>query len=95
MFSSKRFLTKGVCENVNLLLQIFMWQCIDSLHEPKDYLQIFSLSKEDGKQKIIHTQEVPAYRREYLIDSGAPFFVGKIYVIDDGIYSTMLLSSEY
>jgi len=42
---------------------------------PKDYLQIFELSAENGKVKIKHTQEEPEYSQEYLID--APVFVGK------------------
>lgn len=95
MFQNKRYITKGVCENINPLLQIFMWQCIDSMPNPKDYLQVFNLSKEAGKQKIIHMQEEPAYKHEYLINSGTSFFVGKIYVIDDEFHSTMLLESEY
>ena len=60
---------------------------------PRDYLQVFKISKEGDQLKITHTQEVPAYRREYLLD--APVFVDKIYAIDDGEQSTMLLANEY
>ena len=38
--------------------------------------------------------EVPEYRMEYLLPSDSPINE-KIYVIDDGTHSTMLLSSEY
>ena len=48
-----------------------------------------------AKQKIIHAQEEPEYEREYLIESGAPIFVGKIFAIDDESHSTMLLAEEY
>ena len=92
-FKNKRFITAGVDSNVSPLLQLFMWHCIDAMPPPKDYLQVFELSAENGKVKIKHIQEEPEYNREYLID--APVFVGKIFVIDDETHSTMLLAEEY
>ena len=77
------------------LLQFFMLQCIDNMPMPKDYLQVFKCSVYDGKQKITHIQEEPEYKREYLIISDAPFFVCKIFVIDDETHSTMILAEEY
>ncbi len=78
---------------MNPLLMTFLWHCIDAMPPPKDYLQVFDLTEENGKQKITHIQEGPEYRREYLID--APIFIGKIFAIDDETHSTMLLASEY
>ena len=80
---------------MSLLLQLFMWSRIDELGISKDYLQVLNFTMYDGKQKITHIQEVPEYKREYLLNTGAPFFIGKIFVIDDGLYSTMMLSEEY
>jgi len=94
-FKNQRLITKGVAGKVNPLLQVFMWQCIDNMPPPKDYLQVFKCSVYDGKQKITHVQEESEYQREYLIISDAPFFVGKIFVIDDETHSTMLLAEEY
>lgn len=94
-FNNKRFITKGVLENINPLTQILMWQCIDKLTLPQDYLQIFDLTIEDGKQKIKHTQEEPEYHKEYLLNTDASFYVGKVFVIDDETHSTMLLAEEY
>ena len=48
---------------------------IDTMDEPKDYLQVFDLSEENGKQKIVHSQEQPEYMKEYLFETGTPFFV--------------------
>lgn len=93
MFNNKRYATRGVMDNVNPVLQLFLWQLVDAMPPPRDYLQVFKISKEGDQLKITHMQEVPAYRREYLLD--APVFVGKIYVIDDGEQSTMLLANEY
>ena len=94
-FKNQRFITAGVDSNVSPLLQLFMWQCIDSMDVPKDYLQVFKLSAENGKQKIEHIQEEPEYKREYLLSTDTPVLVSKIFVIDDGTHSTMLLAEEY
>lgn len=93
MFNGAKYVTRGVLANVDLPLQLLMWQLIYSMPQPHDYLQVFTFEKEGEKLKMTHTQEKPAYRREYLLD--APVFVGKIFVIDDGKQSTMLLANEY
>ena len=94
-FKNKRFISKGVADRVGPLLQLFMWQCIDEMPEPKDYLQVFWVIGEPGKQWIRHSQEVPRYEREYRLYTDTPFFACKIFVIDDGSHTTMLLASEY
>ena len=94
MFNSNRYITKGVQENISLELQFFMWNCIDNLSEPKDYLQVFNLSVVGSLQRITHTSEGPEYKKEYLIPSEKPI-TEKVYVIDDGDHSTMLLAEEY
>ena len=95
MLKNKRYITRGVSENIALPLQLFMWQCIDELDISKDYLQIFKCSMSDKKQKIEHIQEEPEFKKEYLFYTDTPIFVGKIFVIDDGTHSTMLLAEEY
>ena len=71
-----------------------MWEIIDQIPVDKDYLQVFSLSEDKGKQKIKHTQEVPEYSKEYVFNTGTPV-TAKIFVIDDKTHSTMLLANEY
>ena len=58
-------------------------------------LQVFDLSEENGKQKIVHSQEQPEYKKEYLFKTGTPFLCAKIFVIDDVTHSTMLFNYEY
>ena len=94
IFNNKHFITSGVKETIPPLLQIIMWELINQLPVDKDYLQVFSLSAENGKQKIEHTQEVPEYSKEYVISTENPI-TEKVFVIDDGTHSTMLLSNEY
>ena len=95
MFKNKRYATCGVNSRIPLMTQILMWGMIDSLQavEP-DYLQIFCLSEKNGMQRIVHEQEQPEYRKEYLFNEVEPVNE-KIYVIDSEEYSTMLLAEEY
>ena len=60
----------------------------------KDYLQVFSLSVKNGKQRIIHSQEIPEYSKEYVFNTGTSV-TDKVFVIDDKTHSTMLLANEY
>ena len=94
MFNNQRYLTKGVQLEIPIELQLFMWECIDRMPEPKDYLQVFTFESIGILQKITHTSEQPDYRMNYFIPCGNPI-TSKVYVIDDGEYSTMLLASEY
>ena len=64
MFKGKRFVTSGIAEKVPLLLQMIMWDMVDAMDDPKDYLQVFDLSEENGKQKIVHSQEQLEYEKE-------------------------------
>lgn len=94
MFDNERYLTCGVDSTIPLELQLFLWGCVERMPAPKDYLQVFDLEKVDCMQSITHRSEEPAYRKVYLLPSEAPI-TEKLYVIDDGDHSTMLLASEY
>ena len=94
-FENERFNTRGVEENLNPLLVMVLWELIDSMTIQQDYLQVFELSEEKGKQKIEHSQEEPEYRCEHLLNAGTSIFIGRVFVIDDETHSTMLLASEY
>ncbi len=94
MFNNKRYLTCGIDSTIPLDIQLFLWGCVEKLPEPKDYLQVFELKPVGCLQSIIHTSEEPEYMMEYLFPSDNPINE-KVYVIDDGDHSTMLLASEY
>ena len=93
-FKGKRYLTKGVQTEIPPELQLFMWELIDQMPSPKDYLQVFKLSINRGKQHISHESEDPEYHQEYDIRIDNPVTI-KVYVIDDRDYCTMLLAEEY
>ncbi len=94
MFDNPRFLTRGVDESIPLRLQTLLWNLIDLLPPERDYLQVFWLKPFGGMQQVIHTAEEPEYKKVLLFPSDDPI-TAKVYVIDDGDHSTMLLAEEY
>lgn len=94
MFSNQRYITRGVQAEIPFEFQLFMWGCIDRMPGPKDYLQVFTFESVGILQKIVHTSEQPEYCMNYFIPCSKPI-TAKVYVIDDGDHSTMLLAEEY
>ncbi len=95
MFNNSHYVTRGIDAEIPLALQLVLWKMIDEMEvAQKDYLQVFTLSTENGEQKIIHEQEQPDYRKEYVFSTDR-LVNAKIFVIDDGDHSTMLLAEEY
>ncbi|MFQ9245951.1 MAG: DUF960 family protein [Clostridium paraputrificum] len=98
---NNRYVTRGVNEEIDIRLQLIIWSMIDKLNDEGnvelDYLQVFKLRKEDNKIVIKQSQEVPEYSYTYEIELEDIQIDDeiKIYVIDSGEYSTMLLPSEY
>ncbi|MBR4628281.1 MAG: DUF960 domain-containing protein [Ruminococcus sp.] len=94
MIDNKRYLTCGVDNAIPQELQLFLWECVERMPASRDYLQVFELKPEGCLQSIAHSSEEPEYQMEYVIPMDNPI-AEKVYVIDDGDHSTMLLSSEY
>lgn len=90
-----RYLTKGVGKTISLVLQVFLWEAVDKMPEPKDYLQVFQLSEKNGLQIIHHTSEQPHFKRTYVLSVCEKAITAKVYLIDDGEQCTMLLADEY
>ena len=95
MFQNNRYLTRGVSERIPLELQLLMWNALNAIPEPKDYFQVFRLSVLNGIQCIEHEQEEPPFKRKYLLPMIENPITEKVYIIDDGDHSTMLLAEEY
>ncbi len=93
--SKPRYLTRGVDESIPLDIQIFMWETVDRMPEPKDYLQVFRLTEQNGLQVIHHTSEQPKYDMTYILTTVTKPVTAKVYVIDDDEHCTMLLAEEY
>lgn len=94
MSETKRYLTCGVDSTIQLELQLFLWEYVEHMPAPKDYLQVFELKPVGILQSITHRSEEPEYHMEYIIPMENPI-AEKVYIIDDGDHSTMLLANEY
>jgi hypothetical protein len=100
MFDNKRYITAGVNSKIDPKTQMIIWNLIKNLKATisLDYLQIFVLSKLQLSgitlQRLIHIQEIPEYRQEYIL-TDVEASDEKIFVIDDQTHSTMLLAQEY
>lgn len=103
MFDREKYITSHANEILPVVLQITMWQCIEKWRVSKrklDYLQVFKLSidRHDDRlvQVIEHSQEQPKQHEIIRIEcDGYEPINEKVYVIDDGNYSTMIMSSDY
>ena len=99
MFNNDHYITSGAAATIPLEAATAMWIAIELMPDPKDYLQVFELKPlTECVQHIIHTQEQP----EYCVNMYIPLLMPdcqpvteKVYVIDDGDHSTMLLAEEY
>ena len=50
MFNNQRYVTRGISNELPLMLQIILWGLIDTMEvAEKDYLQVFCLSNESGE----------------------------------------------
>jgi hypothetical protein len=102
LFASERYATIGVSNTLDIRLQLFLWALIDERKQKGaklDYLQVFELSVErvsgEELQKVIHRQEQPAYAKSQCYRCPWPPLACKVWVIDDGGFSTMLFPDEY
>ena len=93
--SKGRYLTRGVDAEIPIELQVLMWQAVDQMPEPKDYLQVFRLSEENGLQIVRHTSEQPQFEMTYIVEVKKPVTAKVYIIIDDGEHCTMLLAEEY
>lgn len=96
MFTGKRYITVGIHQTIPTGLQEFLWELIDDMTATNDYLQVFELTISKRQQELEHRQEQPPYSKRYILKhfTSKPI-TAKIFVIDSGDYSTMMLASEY
>lgn len=102
MFSSNRYVTKGVHDEVEQDIQQLLWSIIDvrkNRGDTMDYLQVFELFVEvqEGRavQKVCNRQEQPYHQETITFKSVERPIQTTIWVIDSGDYCTMLYPHEY
>lgn len=75
----------------------FLWKLVDSLPTERDYLQVFDLYEQNGRQWVRHRAEEPEHCTEYEFpyQVATGIVTDKVYIIDDGDHTTMLFADEY
>jgi len=86
--------------DVGLDLQLYLWSMIDKRrekHKNIDYLQVFELEViGEGKIQVVnYSQEQPDIKEVYFLPEIENPYHGKLYAIDDGEHSTLMLASDY
>ena len=97
LFTNERYLTRGINAEISPVTQLLLWELIDeqrSAGNELDHLQVFRLKPDGKQQKTTHAQEQPPHEHTVHLLGPQPV-IAKIYVIDDGDHTTMLLAEEY
>ncbi|MDL2327610.1 DUF960 domain-containing protein [Ruminococcaceae bacterium OttesenSCG-928-A11] len=95
MFENERYITSGIEATLEPALQNMLWYLIETMAvKEKSHLQVFELSVARGTLHATHSQEQPDYCQTHALPEFAPV-AAKVFVIDDGDHSTMLLANEY
>lgn len=96
MFSNERYITREVSDRVPVEIQILMWNLVEEIEGEKDYLQVFEVIPNGSEfVEITHKQEIPEFTCNYIIKNVGIKTKMKLYIIDNGEYSTMMFSHEY
>ena len=92
------YITAGIKVKVPIPIQEFIFFIYNLTPTDKDYIQVFRLNEVKGNnttfQRVEQSQEVPAFKREYLIVTDEAINE-KIFIVDDGENVVMMLAEEY
>lgn len=98
-FNGLKTITGRVADNLSSSLIDTIWKTIQSIPEEKrTNVQVFEFRKNKQNDKTIleikHSQEGSDYKAPSIIIKEKPFWTGTVYVIDNGVRSTMCLKPE-
>ncbi|MBL5766579.1 hypothetical protein B5V88_05375 [Heyndrickxia sporothermodurans] len=100
MTNNSRYMTKAISEELDIELQVVLWQFYDEINEQRkeqmDYLQVFEISVCEETLTITNRQEVPSLQTKVIINNkvkGAKNTT--VWIIDDERYQTMLFPKDY
>ncbi|EWG12035.1 DUF960 family protein [Cytobacillus firmus] len=97
--TSNRYMTRSIAKEIHPEIAMRLWNLIDERkmeEDELDYLQVFELFIEDGKQLVLHRQEQPSYSKQWLIELKHTVPIpSTIWCIDDGQSQMMLFPTDY
>ncbi len=97
----KRFMTRGIANEIPVDVQAFMWNIITeqvATYGGVDYLQVFTFSRNNNELIVHYKQEIPEVSRSFALEYRDEFYTflrETIFVIDEITHSTMLFAHEY
>ena len=107
MFDGRKYITRKANSKLPMVVQDLLWEMIERARDETelDYLQVYDLKphrvrvgsdpdKEVFIQKVMHHQEQPHYSSETYLPITEPIS-DRVFIIDSGEYSTLLMADEY
>ncbi|MEC1375844.1 DUF960 family protein [Heyndrickxia oleronia] len=95
----KRYMTRNIADGLHIEIQMIIWNLIEERvnnDEELDFLQVFELTNEKGMQSIIHQQECPMHKQQWLIPLQQTRPVtSTVWCLDNGEYQMMLYPEDY
>lgn len=96
MFDVNKIVSNRVLNEVPECIQNLLWYLIETMEViQKNHVQVFEISGslQEGlfKQKILHTQQYPIYKKVHIVSAQATVNA-KIIVVNDTTFSVMLMS---
>lgn len=97
---NKRYMTSNIAEELHPEIVLHLWKLIDNrreIGEELDYLQVFELTVSNKKQVVIHRQEIPSYKKQWIITlKHAEPITRTIWCIDNGDETQIMMQpSDY
>lgn len=91
------YITRGVKYNIPDSIVNFIFKMVDKIDkEDLDYLQIFTIQRTTKMGVLIeHKQEQPKVEKFYFLLNDEINFEGKLYMIIENEYRTLMLAEEY
>lgn len=91
------YITKGVKYNIPDSIINFIFKMVDKIEKIYlDYLQIFTIQRTPNMGVLIeHKQEQPKFESFYFLLNDEINFEGKLYMIIENEYRTLMLAEEY
>lgn len=100
MTNKSRYMTKAISEELDLELQVVLWQLYDEINkqrkEQMDYLQVFEIEVCKKTLTITKRQEAPPLQTKFIINNKAKGVKNTtVWIIDDEGFQTMLFPKDY
>jgi len=95
LFKGKRYLTSRSVQEIPWVTILVLWEMIDGMRvKHRDREQLFELYATNHCQIICHMQQEHPYLYELELPCAKPVDA-KVYIVDKGTYSIMMLADKY